>query len=61
MKPWARETVFEKLDMAARAGSMAVAMDIDGAGLPFLRGLTPPAGSKTVEELAEIARYAGRP
>lgn len=61
VKPWARETVFEKLDMAARAGSMAVAMDIDGAGLPFLRGLTPPAGSKTVEELAEIARYAGRP
>lgn len=36
-------------------------MDIDAAGLPFLKNLTPPAGSKNVEELAEIIRAAGVP
>lgn len=36
-------------------------MDIDAAGLPFLKGLTPPAGSKTVSELREIAAMAGVP
>ena len=36
-------------------------MDIDGAGLPFLKNLTPPAGSKSVQELTEIIRYAAMP
>ena len=36
-------------------------MDIDAAGLPFLKGLTPPAGSKTVAELREIIDCAGVP
>ena len=48
VKPWNMETVFAKLDAVRRADPMAVAMDIDAAGLPFLKGLTPPAGSKTV-------------
>lgn len=29
-------------------------MDIDAAGLPFLKGSIPPAGRKSVEELKEI-------
>lgn len=33
----------------------AIAMDIDAAGLPFLRNRMPPAGSKTVAELREVA------
>ena len=36
-------------------------MDVDGAGLPFLKAMNPNAGSKSVEELAEIIRYAGIP
>jgi isopentenyl diphosphate isomerase/L-lactate dehydrogenase-like FMN-dependent dehydrogenase len=36
-------------------------MDIDAAGLPFLKNLTPPAGSKTVAELKEIAAAAEKP
>ena len=36
-------------------------MDIDAAGLPFLKGMNPPAGSKTVEQLSEIAKMAGKP
>ena len=41
--------------LVKEANPLAIAMDIDGAGLPFLKNLTPPAGSKTVEELKEIA------
>ena len=33
-------------------------MDIDAAGLPFLKNLQPPAGSKTVAELKEIVAMA---
>ncbi len=61
VKPWNIDTVREKLALCREAGSFAVAMDIDAAGLPFLKNMTPPAGSKTVEELAEIVKLAGVP
>lgn len=61
VKPWNLELVQQKLDAAKTSGCKAIAMDIDAAGLPFLRNMTPPAGSKSVEELAEIIRYAGMP
>lgn len=51
VKPWDRDTVFEKLEAVRKADPVAVAMDIDGAGLPFLQNRMPPAGSKTVAEL----------
>ena len=31
-----------------------VAMDVDAAGLPFLKNMTPPAGRKSVAQLREI-------
>ena len=61
VKPWDINTLKEKLAMIKDAGSFAVAMDIDAAGLPFLKNLTPPAGSKTVEELREIVKEAEVP
>ena len=61
VKPWDRDTLFAKLDAAKASGAKVFAMDIDAAGLPFLKGLTPPAGSKTVAELREIIEYAGVP
>ena len=61
IKPWDMDTIFEKLALARDSGAFAVAMDIDAAGLPFLQGLTPPAGPKSVEQLAEIAQKAGVP
>ena len=61
VKPWDNATVAEKMTMARQSGCFAMAMDIDAAGLPFLKGLTPPAGSKTVEQLQEIAQAAGVP
>ena len=61
VKPWNLETIWEKMELVKASGSFAVAMDIDGAGLPFLKNLTPPAGSKTVDELREVAEMAGVP
>ena len=61
IKPWNRETVQEKLELVVASGAFATAMDIDAAGLPFLKNMTPPAGSKTTEELAQIIHDAGVP
>lgn len=61
VKPWDRDTLFAKLDAAKASGAKVFAMDIDAAGLPFLKGLNPPAGPKTVAELREIIEYAGVP
>lgn len=61
VKPWNLQTVQEKMELVKRAGAFAIAMDVDAAGLPFLKNFTPPAGSKTVDELREIARMAEVP
>jgi 4-hydroxymandelate oxidase len=61
IKPWNRETIERKMNLVKDAGAFAAAMDIDAAGLPFLKNMTPPAGSKSVEELKEIIALAGLP
>ena len=55
------DTIREKFALVQEAEPFAIAMDIDAAGLPFLQGLTPPAGSKSVEELKQIVSWAQRP
>ncbi len=54
IKPWSKEVIDEKMQMVKDANAFAVAMDIDAAGLPFLKNCEPPAGSKSVDELKEI-------
>ena len=61
VKPWDVNTLKEKFALVQSSGCFAVAMDIDAAGLPFLQNLQPPAGSKTVEELAQVISDAGKP
>ena len=61
VKPWNVETLRKKFELVRESGAFAAAMDIDAAGLPFLKGLNPPAGSKTVAELREIVGMAGVP
>ncbi|WP_295865353.1 alpha-hydroxy-acid oxidizing protein [uncultured Oscillibacter sp.] len=61
IKPWNMELVRQKLELAGTADPFAVAMDIDAAGLPFLKNMQPPAGSKTVDELRQIAEWAKKP
>lgn len=61
IKPWNLELIQQKMSLARSADPFAVAMDIDAAGLPFLKNITPPAGSKTVAELKTIAKIAEKP
>lgn len=61
IKPWNMELVQQKMELVRASNPFAIAMDIDAAGLPFLKNMTPPAGSKTVEELKQIAAWAERP
>ena len=61
VKPWNLPLVEEKFQLVKKSGAFAVAMDVDAAGLPFLKNMQPPAGSKSVEELAEIVKAAGIP
>ena len=55
------DTIRDKMELVKQSGAFAVAMDIDAAGLPFLQNLTPPAGSKSVEQLKEIVKIAEIP
>ena len=61
IKPWNKEFVFEKLDILNELGIFAAAMDVDGAGRPFLKAMNPNAGSKSVDEMREIINYAKMP
>ncbi|MEE8716282.1 MAG: alpha-hydroxy-acid oxidizing protein [Coriobacteriales bacterium] len=54
VKPWSLETCARKISVARSCSPIAIAMDVDAAGLPFLKGLEPPAGPKSPEELASI-------
>ena len=61
VKPWNTRMISEKMEQVKDSNAFAVAMDVDAAGLPFLKNFVPPAGSKSVEEMKEIIQMAGRP
>ena len=61
VKPWDINTLNDKFELVRGSDAIAVAMDVDAAGLPFLQNLTPPAGSKSVEELKAVVEAAGKP
>ena len=61
IKPWNKETIDEKIALVKESGAFAIAMDIDAAGLPFLKNMNPPAGAKSVKEMKEIIASVGVP
>lgn len=61
IKPWDVDTIRPKLQLAQDCGAFAIAMDVDAAGLPFLKNRTPPAGSKSVDELRDIVNSTDAP
>ena len=61
VKPWNMELIQQKMELVNTADPYAIAMDIDAAGLPFLKNMTPPAGSKTTEQLKEIISLSPAP
>lgn len=61
VKPWNTDTLKEKFQHVENSNAFAVAMDVDAAGLPFLKNMQPPAGRKSVEELCEIIKQINQP
>ena len=54
IKPWNKEVYMEKLKLAIDSGTFAIAMDIDAAGLPFLKGSIPPAGRRALKNSKKL-------
>lgn len=55
------ETIMANLDTANAAMPFAVSVVVDSAGLPHLKKISPDAGSKSVEQLSELCKYAKMP
>lgn len=58
IKPWDKDMIASRLDMANEAGCGICGMDVDAAGLTVLRNLPKPVAVKTPGELAEIIDLA---
>lgn len=54
IKPWRKDEIIEKIRIAEAAGAMAVAMDIDAAGLAILAAQGKPVAPMTTAELKEV-------
>lgn len=54
IKPWRKDEIIEKIRIAEAAGAMAVAMDIDAAGLAILAAQGKPVAPMTTEDLKEV-------
>ncbi|WP_459128935.1 alpha-hydroxy-acid oxidizing protein [Guggenheimella bovis] len=61
IKPWDEKAVFERIDYTEKKNVLALAMDIDAAGLPFLIQKGEKAGAKSLEELKAIVKRSSRP
>lgn len=61
IKPWENNQVIDKIRMAEKAGTFAVGMDIDAAGLITLTLQGKPLGPKSVEDIREIVKSTKLP
>lgn len=59
IKPWNKEDFNLRMEEVNKSNSIAVAMDVDAAGLPFLRKTN--AGFKDVSDLNEIIKKVNKP
>jgi len=61
IKPWHKDEVIKKVRMAEGAGALAVAMDIDTAGLAILAAQGKPVSPISVETLKEVVASTNLP
>lgn len=61
INPLNMETIMANLNTANAAMPFAVSVVVDSAGLPHLKKISPDAGSKSVEQLSELCKYAKMP
>ncbi len=61
IKPWVVDEILRKIKLAEDAGAIAIATDVDGAGLAILKKLNTPVGPKSVDDLKKIVQSTDRP
>lgn len=61
IKPWKKDEILRKIKLAEEAGAIAMAMDIDAAGLALLGMQGKPVAPKSAEELKEIISSTNTP
>ncbi len=61
IKPWANESIVEKIRLAEEAGAFAVGIDIDAAGLVTLSLHGKSVGPKTPAEISELRKATRLP
>ena len=61
IKPWVKEGVDARIEAIKDMQFMAVAMDVDAAGLPLLRAGKTPVENKNVEKLRYIKEKLNKP
>lgn len=54
IKPWKKDEILRKIKIAEDSGALAVAIDIDAAGLALLGMQGKPVSPKSAEEMKEI-------
>ena len=61
MKPWVKEGIDLRMEYVNQSNVLALATDIDSAGLPILRNSDIPVETKSVEALREIKKVSSVP
>ncbi|MGI5838578.1 MAG: alpha-hydroxy-acid oxidizing protein [bacterium] len=61
VKPWPVDYMLERFKLAEEMGAMAVATDIDGAGLALVQGKGRPVGPKSVEQIRTLVKSVNIP
>ncbi|MBN2260053.1 MAG: alpha-hydroxy-acid oxidizing protein [Clostridiales bacterium] len=61
IKPWENEEIFHKLDRAEEEGAMAIAMDVDAAGLSILAAAGKPVSPKSEADLKAYVAHTDIP
>ena len=61
VKPWNLDIISQKMELVKESGAFAVAMDVDAAGLAFIKNLDPPAGTKSVAEMKDVIALTDKP
>lgn len=61
IKPWRKEEIIEKIRIAEKSNAMAIAMDIDAAGLVMLAAQGKPVYPMTDQTLKEVISSTAKP
>lgn len=61
IKPWVKEGLLPRMEAANASNAIAIACDIDSAGLPLLKDSEIPVEFKSKEKLSEMISLSNKP